>query len=137
MHFLYKKTNVKFFLKKVYMSNFTGCENLMGFLSRRYRSSGLERWVTSPKCPYSLCRGIIESSGDRGAIRLGKEVGGEVGDSSDGIGTILPSFGSRNGGKILRAAIIHYKAISPSYSGLGSRACPKASRKPAYKGVRT
>ena len=58
------------------------------------------------------CRGIVESSLDRGAIRLGREVGiGGAGDSGDGIGTSLPSFESRNGGKILRAAIIHYKAI--------------------------
>ena len=58
------------------------------------------------------CRGIAESSLDGGAIRLGREVGiRDAGDSGDEIGTSLPSFGSRNGGEILRAAIIHYKAI--------------------------
>ena len=59
-----------------------------------------------------LCRGIVESGRDRGAIQLGREVGvGDVGNSGDGMSTSLPSFGSRNGGETLRAAIIHYKAI--------------------------
>ena len=57
-------------------------------------------------------RGIIESSLDRGAIRLGREVfEGDVGNCGDRMSTSLPSFGSRNGGETLRAAIIHYKAI--------------------------
>ena len=57
-------------------------------------------------------RGIVESGRDRGAIRLGREVGvGYVGNSGDGMSTILPRFGSRNGGQTLRAATIHYKAI--------------------------
>ena len=64
------------------------------------------------------CRGIVESSRGRGAIELGRERGfGDVGCSGDGVTKSLPSFGSRNGGETLRAAIIHYKAISPSYSG--------------------
>ena len=33
---------------------------------------------------------------------------GDAGDSGDGIGTSLPSFGSRNDGETLHAAIIHY-----------------------------
>ena len=64
-----------------------------------------------------MCRGIVESSLGRGAIELGRERGfGEVGDSDLSMDTGLPSFGSHDGGVILRAAINHYKAISPSYS---------------------
>ena len=82
------------------------------------------------------CRGIIESSLDRGAIRLGRGVGiGDVGDSGDGMSTSLPSFVSRNGGKTLRAAITHYKAIYADYNEV--RACPEASLRSAYKGVWT
>ena len=45
---------------------------------------------------YFNCHGIVESSRDRGAIRLGREVGiGDVGDSGDEMSTRLPSFGSR------------------------------------------
>ena len=63
------------------------------------------------------CRGIVESSLDRGAIRLGREVGiGDVDDSGDGMSTSLPSFRSRNGGETLRAAIIHYKATITDYN---------------------
>ena len=63
------------------------------------------------------CRGIVKSGRDRGAIRLGREVGvGDVGNSGDGMSTSLPSFGSRNGGETLRASIIHYKAICADYS---------------------
>ena len=63
------------------------------------------------------CSGIVESSLDRGVIRLGIEVGiGDVGNSGDGMSTILPSFGSRNGGETLHDAIIHYKAIYADYS---------------------
>ena len=39
-----------------------------------------------------------------------------VGDSGDGIGTSLPSFGSHNGSEILRAAINHYKANNAGYN---------------------
>ena len=57
-------------------------------------------------------RGIVKSSRDRGAIELGREVGfGDEGDSGVGMSKSLPSFGSRNCGETLRAAIIHYKAI--------------------------
>ena len=84
------------------------------------------------------CRGIVESSRGRGAIELGRERGfGDVGCSGDGMTKGLPSFGSRNGGETLRAAIIHYKAISPSYSGSRLRTCLNASQGPAYKGVQT
>ena len=55
------------------------------------------------------CRGIVESSLGRSAIELGKARDlGEVGNSGDGIDTSLPSFGSHDGGVILRAAINHY-----------------------------
>ena len=64
-----------------------------------------------------LCRGIVESSRGRGAIELGRERGfGDVGCSGDGVTRSLPSFGSRNGGETLRAAIIHYKAIYADYN---------------------
>ena len=60
------------------------------------------------------CRGIVESSRGRGAIELGREVGfRDEGGSDVGKSKDLPSFGSDDGGVILRAAIIHYKAISP------------------------
>ena len=62
-------------------------------------------------------RGIVDSSRDRGAIRLGREVGvGDIGDSGDGMSMSVPSFGSRHSGETLRAAIIHYKAISADYN---------------------
>ena len=55
------------------------------------------------------CRGIVKSSLGRGAIELGKARGlGEVGDSGFGIDASSPSFGSHDGGVILRAAINHY-----------------------------
>ena len=64
------------------------------------------------------CRGIVESSHGRGAIKLGREVGfRDEGGSNVGICKSLPSFGSQDGGVILRAAIIHYKAICADYSG--------------------
>ena len=51
-------------------------------------------------------RGIVESSLDRGAIELGRERGfGDVGCSCSEMDTSLPSFGSHDGGVILRAAI--------------------------------
>ena len=68
----------------------------------------------------------------------------DVGDSGDGIGTDLPSFGSHNGGETLRAAIIHYKSKrcllqrscgSRVYS-LNCISCPKASHSPVYIGIR-
>ena len=60
------------------------------------------------------CRGIVESSCGRGAIELGRQVGfRDDGGSDVGLSKSLPSFGSHDGGVILRAAIIHYKAISP------------------------
>ena len=63
------------------------------------------------------CRGIVESSLDRGVIRLDREMGeGDVGNSGDGMSTSLPSFRSRNGGETLRAAIIHYKSIWADYN---------------------
>ena len=62
---------------------------------------------------------------------------GDVGCSGNGVTKALPSFGSRNGGETLHAAIIHYKAIYADYSERCVRACPEASLRPAYKGVRT
>ena len=56
------------------------------------------------------CRVIVESSLGRGAIELGKARGlGEVGDSNFGLDASLPSFGSHDGGVILRAVINHYR----------------------------
>ena len=43
---------------------------------------------------------------------------GDVGNVDGGMSTSLPSFGPRNGGETLRAAIIHYKAICADYSGM-------------------
>ena len=58
------------------------------------------------------CRGIVESSRDMGAIELGREGGfRDEGGSDVGKSKSLPSFGSHDGGVILRAAINHYKAI--------------------------
>ena len=41
---------------------------------------------------------------------------GDGGDSGDRIGTSLPSFGSRNDGETLCAAIIHYKGTIADYN---------------------
>ena len=69
----------------------------------------------------STCRGIVESSHGSGAIEIGRERGfGDVGCSCSEMDTSLPSFGSHDGGVILRAAINHYEAISPDNSD-GSR----------------
>jgi hypothetical protein len=58
------------------------------------------------------CHGFV----NRSAIEVGVwqfVEGGEHGGAiRDGGSTSLPSFGSRNGGEILRAAIIHYMATS-------------------------
>jgi hypothetical protein len=58
------------------------------------------------------CRGFV----NRSAIGVGVwrfVEGGEHGGAiRDGGSTTLPSFRSRNGGETLRAAIIHYMAIS-------------------------
>ena len=63
------------------------------------------------------CRGNVESSRGRGAIELGREVGfRDEGGSDVEMSKSLPSFGSHDGGVILRAAINHYKAITPIYS---------------------
>ena len=60
------------------------------------------------------CRGNVESSRGRGAIELGRVVGfRDEGGSDVGKEQGLPSFGSHDGGVILRAAINHYKAILP------------------------
>ena len=64
------------------------------------------------------CRGIVESSRGRGAIKVGREVGfRDEGGSDVRMSKSLSSFGSRNGGETLRAAIIHYNAICADYSG--------------------
>ena len=73
-------------------------------------------WIETPEvsCPTvgANCRGIVESSRGRGAIELGRERGfGDEGCSGNEGTKGLPSFGSRNDGETLRAAIIHYKAI--------------------------
>jgi hypothetical protein len=58
------------------------------------------------------CRGFV----NRSAIEVGVwrfvEGGEHGGTIRDGGSTSLPSFRSRNGGETLRAAIIHYMAIS-------------------------
>jgi hypothetical protein len=58
------------------------------------------------------CRGFV----NRSAIEVGVwrfVEGGEHGGAiQDGGSTSLPSFRSRDGGEILRAAIIHYMATS-------------------------
>jgi hypothetical protein len=58
------------------------------------------------------CRGFV----NRSAIGVGVwwfvEGGEHGGVIRDGGSTSLPSFRSRNGGETLRAAIIHYMAIS-------------------------
>ena len=64
---------------------------------------------SSGRAHLTPCRGIVESSLGRGAIELGRERGfGEVGDSGLRKDTSLPSFGSHDGGVILRAAINHH-----------------------------
>jgi hypothetical protein len=59
-----------------------------------------------------VCRGFV----NRSAIGVGVwrfvEGGEHGGMIRDGGSTNLPSFRSRNGGEILRAAIIHYMATS-------------------------
>ena len=58
------------------------------------------------------CRGIGNAELLEVFIRTVEEVGKNVEGSSDGIAhTILPSFGSHDGGEILRAAIIHSRQI--------------------------
>jgi hypothetical protein len=58
------------------------------------------------------CRGFVNRSAiEVGVWRFveGGEHGGAIWDSGS---TSLPSFGSRNSGETLRAAIIHYMATS-------------------------
>jgi hypothetical protein len=59
-----------------------------------------------------VCRGFV----NRSAIEVGVwwfvEGGEHGGVIRDGGSTSLPSFRSRDGGEILRAAIIHYMATS-------------------------
>jgi hypothetical protein len=60
----------------------------------------------------AICRGFVNRSAiEVGVCRFveGGEHGGAIQDSGS---TSLPSFGSRNGGETLRAAIIHYMATS-------------------------
>jgi hypothetical protein len=73
-------------------------------------------WICAPNafCPTvgANCRGFVNRSAiGVGVWRLveGGEHGGVI---RDGGSTSLPSFRSRNGGKILCAAIIHYMATS-------------------------
>ena len=60
------------------------------------------------------CRCIFDESPVRGASqREERERGGAIGRGVTGTGSYeLPSFRPRNGGEILRAAIIHYKVTS-------------------------
>jgi hypothetical protein len=63
-------------------------------------------------CGLRWCRGFV----NRSAIEVGVwrfvEGGEHAGAIRDGGSTSLPSFRSRDGGEILRAAIIHYMATS-------------------------
>ena len=59
------------------------------------------------------CRGIVNYDKHGGAIWPDRELGMNLGDSGDGLGTSLPSLESHSGGEILCAAIIHYKATTP------------------------
>ena len=55
------------------------------------------------------CHCVIDEYAIEGTSRRGER---EVGERRGATGTVrhkLPSFGSRNGGETLRAAIIHYK----------------------------
>jgi hypothetical protein len=61
---------------------------------------------------YSSCRGFVNRSAIGVGIWRFVEGGEHGGAIQDGGSTSLPSFRSRNGGEILRAAIIHYKATS-------------------------
>jgi hypothetical protein len=73
-------------------------------------------WTRAPDAFHpmvgAICRGFV----NRSAIGVGVwrfVEGGEHGGAiRDGGSTSLPSFKSRNGGEILRAAIIHYMATS-------------------------
>jgi hypothetical protein len=58
------------------------------------------------------CRGFVNRSAIGVGIWRFVEGGEHGGAIQDGGSTSLPSFRSRNGGEILRAAIIHYKATS-------------------------
>src|SRR5664279_2583037 len=57
------------------------------------------------------CRGVATVGRIRGAIATVEMWGVRREGSDDGIAHNLSSFGSCNGGEILRAAITHYKAI--------------------------
>jgi hypothetical protein len=73
-------------------------------------------WIRTPDalCPMvgANCHGFV----NRSAIGVGVwrfVEGGEHGGAiRDGGSTSLPSFGSRNGGETLCAAVIHYMATS-------------------------
>ena len=82
------------------------------------------------------CRGIGNAELLYGFIRTVEELGKNVEGSSDGIAhTILPSFGSHDGGEILRAAIIHSRRICVQVT-MRLYACPKAAGRLAYKGAK-
>jgi hypothetical protein len=58
------------------------------------------------------CRGFVNKSAIGVGVWRFVEGGEHGGAIRDGGSTSLPSFRSRNGGEILRAAIIHYMATS-------------------------
>ena len=95
------------------------------------------------------CHGIVESSLGRGAIELGRARGfAEVGDSGLRIDTSFTQLRITRRCVILRAAINHYIGnIAELQRDLAEievlvemacieSACPQASCRPAYKGVR-
>jgi hypothetical protein len=69
-------------------------------------------WELAQPCYHGACRGFVNRSAIGVGIWRFVEGGEHGGAIQDGGSTSLPSFRSRNGGEILRAAIIHYKATS-------------------------
>jgi hypothetical protein len=73
-------------------------------------------WIRAPDalCPMvgANCHGFINRSSIGVGVWQFVEGGEHGGAIRDGGSTSLPSFRSRNGGEILRAAIIHCKATS-------------------------
>jgi hypothetical protein len=73
-------------------------------------------WIRAPDASRPTldanCRGFINRSARGVGVWRFVEGGEHGGAIRDGGSMSLPSFGSRNGGETLRAAIIHYMATS-------------------------
>jgi hypothetical protein len=82
--------------------------------TRRWNTILLRPTATCPEraTVVSECHGFVNRSAIGVGIWRFVEGGEHGGAIQDGGSTSLPSFRSRNGGEILRAAIIHYKATS-------------------------